>query len=569
MIGTHSPAAPKPPWEGGVAEATEVNALLRRLLSVEGGSPFVALRDAESLPDTLSGDLAVVCVPGTSLADARRFLRECGKAEEWRTIAINRRTRMMAVTVLHFRTKALLRVDVVLDISVFGVPLLGPDLWLEESAVKNDIRRLSLRAETAVAVVQRVLHEGLLNKPKYLGQLRSGFASDDEDWLRSTFRTAFGGKLGAELGDSDAGGGLAQVGSGRRARAILGALGPRLLRHPGRTVGGVLAYGAGQVRSMLSPGGLVGTPDDTVPGLPGQPLDLEFASRLSVDSVRAPGVRAPASSLRTADEGRSTTKLANRWRFWTPLRWVSPSAFLWLQAKRFGVVIVDRLPVGLRLLRRLGVGRSWMARTGSTGDGSFVAVLGPDGVGKTTVARGLIQRHGGPTGYLHFRPHIWSRPPATPPEAGPQQPTWPTRSGTEIQAVLGWVRLARTWLQTWVGYWLHVRPLLAKGALVVADRWAYRYQTQPVALKYFGPHWLAVAAISTMPRPDVAFFLSTDPREIIRRKDEVPEAALLKEMDAWRRVDFDEVVWIDAGDGPSTVLRSIEGALGWSGDGRR
>jgi hypothetical protein len=41
------------------------------------------------------------------------------------------------------------------------------------------------------------------------------------------------------------------------------------------------------------------------------------------------------------------------WRSATILRWVAPSLFLWLQAKRNRVVVLERLPLALRGLRRL------------------------------------------------------------------------------------------------------------------------------------------------------------------------------------------------------------------------
>ena len=40
------------------------------------------------------------------------------------------------------------------------------------------------------------------------------------------------------------------------------------------------------------------------------------------------------------------------------------------------------------------------------GRGYLVAIVGPDGVGKTTLARGLLNAWDGPSRYVHFRPPL-------------------------------------------------------------------------------------------------------------------------------------------------------------------
>ena len=47
--------------------------------------------------------------------------------------------------------------------------------------------------------------------------------------------------------------------------------------------------------------------------------------------------------------------------------------------------------------------------------GALVILVGPDGVGKTTVARALGAAYDGPSGYFHFVPPIGGRLSADPP----------------------------------------------------------------------------------------------------------------------------------------------------------
>ncbi len=167
------------------------------------------------------------------------------------------------------------------------------------------------------------------------------------------------------------------------------------------------------------------------------------------------------------------------------------------------------------------------------GGGSFVVIVGPDGVGKTTVARKLIERFEGPTGYFHFRPPLHGPLQSAPPQHSAAPPGKGEPGGSVL---LGWLRLLRNTARFWAGYVATVSPAVRRGALVVADRWAYGYVAQPLALRFFGPEALARLAVRLLPQPDLIVNLTAPPAVIRARKQELSEEAITLELDRWRRI---------------------------------
>jgi thymidylate kinase len=186
--------------------------------------------------------------------------------------------------------------------------------------------------------------------------------------------------------------------------------------------------------------------------------------------------------------------------------------------------------------------------------GAFVVVVGPDGVGKTTVARSLTDQYDGPTAYFHFRPPLFGALAPRPPDAADLTMS---RDAADGSRVLGWLRLVRNVIHFWLGYLMRVRPALNVGTLVVADRWAYGYLVHPHALRFYGPAWFANLALRALPRPHLVANLRASPELIRERKRELALGEIEAELAAWAGISDTRFRTFDAADPPPAIAWRI------------
>ena len=190
-------------------------------------------------------------------------------------------------------------------------------------------------------------------------------------------------------------------------------------------------------------------------------------------------------------------------------------------------------------------------------------MIGPDGVGKTTLAARVLEHWDGHTGYFHFLPT--TRSPITRlPETDPSPP--PTKAPKGGGRPLGWARLGRNLVRFWWAYAIHIRPLVRSGTLVVGDRWAYGYIGQPYAFRFYGPTWLASFAERLFPRPNLVIDLKAPIEVIAARKQELSPSDIRSELTRWsqvargRRVELQTVLEPD--DLADQAIRLIREAIG-------
>jgi hypothetical protein len=175
------------------------------------------------------------------------------------------------------------------------------------------------------------------------------------------------------------------------------------------------------------------------------------------------------------------------------------------------------------------------------------------------VARALIAAAGPPTGYFHFRPVVFSPMLDAPPES--MDPAI-DKGSSEGSRLLGWVRIGRNLVRFWAGYLMRVRPAVARGSLVIGDRWAYGYLVQPAALKFYGPAWLARLAVRLLPEPDLVANLIA-PVDVVRnRKQELTVAEISAELTAWRRLPARHLRDFDTQGRPDQIAARILEELG-------
>lgn len=178
------------------------------------------------------------------------------------------------------------------------------------------------------------------------------------------------------------------------------------------------------------------------------------------------------------------------------------------------------LPELVRILKR------WRHPTGL-----WVAVLGPDGAGKTTLIEGLSKEMRGPfrqTARFHLMPALLRRQadggPVTDPHAKPPR-SW-------FGSLL---KLAYYWLDYILGYWLKIRPLLVvRPTLILFDRYYDDLFIDPKRYRYGGPIWAVRLLRHLIPRPDIFLVLDVPKERLLERKQEVAPEELERQVRAYR-----------------------------------
>lgn len=192
-------------------------------------------------------------------------------------------------------------------------------------------------------------------------------------------------------------------------------------------------------------------------------------------------------------------------------------------------------------------------RLSSLSRGWLVVVVGPDGVGKTTLARGLMEKAGARSRYFHFLPPVRGELLAEVPHGDFPSPD--KNPGGSV--VGGWLRLSKNLFLAWLGYLVTVRPGLQRGCMIIGDRFLYGYVGQPRALRYFGPEWLARIALRAAPPPDLVVSLVAPAELVAARKAELTPDEIRQEIGRWAQLPALGVVTIDSSSDPVAMVDTV------------
>ncbi len=188
--------------------------------------------------------------------------------------------------------------------------------------------------------------------------------------------------------------------------------------------------------------------------------------------------------------------------------------------------------------------------------GFFVALLGPDGAGKSTLIEYLKQdllKTFRFTKVFHWMPMIFRKKTNGMPVTNPHDK--PPRSLS-----VSLIKLLYYLVNYNLGYLLKVRPALAGSTLVLFDRYYDDLLVDPIRYRYGGPMWMIKLMRRFIPRPNLWLILDVPEEEILRRKQEISLKEIRRQRKAYRRLagELSNAFILDGSLAPEEVARQAE-----------
>src|SRR2546425_3177410 len=164
-----------------------------------------------------------------------------------------------------------------------------------------------------------------------------------------------------------------------------------------------------------------------------------------------------------------------------------------------------------------------------TPNGLFVAILGPDGVGKSSLILELLRQAGGcfrKQKVFHWRPNLLWR--GTSLQSGGPHDRRPFSTAVSV------LHLCAHALDFSLGYLFVVHALRVRSGLALFDRCFDDILVDRKRYRYGGPRWVPRVLRHFIPKPDILLILDCPEEEILTRKQELGREEMERQRRAYR-----------------------------------